>query len=156
MNAIAAAQALTVARANIWDVFAIRGLEHACFGRDAYDFFALLELLISPKVMRLKAIHNGRMVGFVAGELNRREKHGWIVTLGVQPNCEGQGIGTRLLLDCEQLMAQPLIKLTVRKSNTRAIALYEHHGYTFVHTIARYYNDGEDGLLMEKRMEIGD
>jgi ribosomal-protein-alanine N-acetyltransferase len=129
---------------------AIRGLEHACFGHDAYDLLALLELLISPKMMRLKATLNGRIVGFVAGELDRREKHGWIVTLGVQPNCEGQGIGTRLLLDMEQRMALPLIKLTVRKSNTRAVRLYEHHGYKFVHAIARYYNDGEDGLLMEK------
>ena len=152
MNAIATAQALTVTRASIWDVFAIRGLEHACFGRDAYDLLALIELLISPKMMRLKATHNGRIVGFVAGELNRREKHGWIVTLGVQPNREGQGIGTRLLLDMEQMMALPLVKLTVRKSNTRAIKLYEHHGYKFVHTIARYYNDGEDGLLMEKTL----
>ena len=152
MNAIAPAQALTITRATIWDVVAIRGLEHACFGRDAYDLLALLELLISPKIMRLKAIHNGRLVGFVAGELNRREKHAWIVTLGVQPNCEGQGIGTRLLLAMEQMLAVPLVKLTVRKSNTRAVRLYEHHGYKFVHTIARYYNDGEDGLLMEKQV----
>ena len=151
MNAIATAQAYTVTRATLMDMLAIRGLEKACFGRDAYDFVALLELLLSPKMLRLKAMHNGHMVGFVAGELNRREKNGWIVTLGVQPNCEGQGIGTKLLLDCEQLMQVPLIKLTVRKSNTRAVQLYEHHGYHFVHTIAKYYNDGEDGLLMEKR-----
>ena len=115
MNAIAPAQALTITRANIWDILAIRGLEHACFGRDAYDLLALLELLISPKMLRLKAVHNERLVGFVAGELNRREKHAWIVTLGVQPNCEGQGIGTRLLLDMEQLLAVSLVKLTVRK-----------------------------------------
>jgi ribosomal protein S18 acetylase RimI-like enzyme len=53
-------------------------------------------------------------------------------------------------------MHLPLIKLTVRKTNTRAIRLYEFLGYKFVHTIAKYYNDGEDGLLMEKRTEIRD
>jgi ribosomal-protein-alanine N-acetyltransferase len=156
MNAIAPAQALSISRASLLDIVAVRGLEHACFGRDAYDLFALIELLISPKMMRLKATLNGQLVGFVAGELNRREGHAWIVTLGVQPQCEGQGIGTRLLLDCEQMLRQPLLKLTVRKSNTRAIRLYEHHGYKFIHTIAKYYNDGEDGLLMEKRTEIRD
>ena len=152
MNATANAQAYTLTRATLLDVLTIRGLEKACFGRDAYDFVALLELLLSPKILRMKAMHNGRMVGFVAGELNRREKNGWIVTLGVQPNCEGQGIGTKLLLECEQMLQVPLVKLTVRKSNERAIRLYEHHGYKHVHAIAKYYNDGEDGLLMEKRI----
>jgi ribosomal protein S18 acetylase RimI-like enzyme len=39
----------------------------------------------------------------------------------------------------------------VRESNAPAIALYEKFGYGLVRREARYYNDGETGLLMEKR-----
>ena len=50
------------------------------------------------------------------------------------------------------MLNQAVLKLTVRRSNARAIALYERMGYRFKHAIYRYYNDGEDGLLMEKTL----
>jgi ribosomal protein S18 acetylase RimI-like enzyme len=42
------------------------------------------------------------------------------------------------------------MKLTVRMSNQGAIALYEQEGYRSVDIWKKYYNDGEDGLVMEK------
>ena len=44
------------------------------------------------------------------------------------------------------------IKLTVRRGNIRAIGLYERLGYQHMSTTRRYYNDGEDGLIMEKSL----
>lgn len=149
------APAMRLERATGWDVFAIHRLERAAFGRDAYDVLALLELLLSSHMRCLKVVMDGQgkqrqIVGFVAGEWHQRQHAGWIVTLGVHPDYAGHGIGTRLLLGCEAVLKMPLMKLTVRKSNQRAIQLYERHGYQFVHTIAHYYSDREDGLLMEK------
>jgi ribosomal protein S18 acetylase RimI-like enzyme len=43
-----------------------------------------------------------------------------------------------------------VIKLTVRQSNTAAIALYERFGYRHSHPIANYYSRGETGLVMQK------
>jgi ribosomal protein S18 acetylase RimI-like enzyme len=37
-------------------------------------------------------------------------------------------------------------------SNEPAIALYEKEGYRSVDIWKRYYNDGEDGLVMEKKL----
>jgi ribosomal-protein-alanine N-acetyltransferase len=45
------------------------------------------------------------------------------------------------------------MKLTVRMSNEPAISLYEKEGYRSVDIWKRYYNDGEDGLVMEKKLE---
>jgi ribosomal protein S18 acetylase RimI-like enzyme len=42
------------------------------------------------------------------------------------------------------------MKLTVRMSNQGAITLYEQEGYRSVDIWKQYYNDGEDGLVMEK------
>ena len=144
--------AMRLERATGWDVFAIHQLERAAFGRDAYDILALLELVLSSHMRCLKMMSDKQMVGFVAGELHQRQHAGWIVTLGVHPDYAGRGIGTRLLLGCEAVLKMPLVKLTVRQSNQRAIQLYERHGYVYVHTIAHYYSDREDGLLMEKKI----
>ena len=46
----------------------------------------------------------------------------------------------------------PRMKLTVRMSNEPAISLYEQEGYRSVDIWKRYYNDGEDGLVMEKEI----
>ena len=77
---------------------------------------------------------------------------GWIATLGVDPGHQRRGIGRTLLRMCETEMGRPLIKLTVRVSNLGAISLYEQEGYRSVDIWARYYNDGEDGLVMEKTL----
>ena len=42
--------------------------------------------------------------------------------------------------------------LEVRKSNFSAISLYEKHGYTRFGERARYYQDGEDCVLMQKQL----
>jgi ribosomal protein S18 acetylase RimI-like enzyme len=42
------------------------------------------------------------------------------------------------------------IKLTVRMSNRGAIALYEQEGYKTADIWRAYYDDGEDGVVMEK------
>lgn len=153
MNVTAASRAYTIARASLWDVLAIQRLEKAAFPRDAYDLVALFDVLITSRHYSLKAIMGERTVGFVAGELERREQVGWIVTLVVHPDVQGQGIGGKLLTSAEEILAQPMMKLTVRRSNTRAIALYERMGYHFRNAIYHYYNDGEDGLLMEKSVK---
>jgi ribosomal protein S18 acetylase RimI-like enzyme len=37
-------------------------------------------------------------------------------------------------------------------SNDNAIALYQQEGYRTVDVWKNYYNDGEDGLVMEKQL----
>ncbi len=152
MNAVATSDSFAVTEAGLLDLFAIWRLQRACFPRDSYDLFTLFNMAVSPKIVRLKAVATGRIVGFAAGEMNGDERCGWIVTLGVHPRCTGRGIGTALLLWAEKSMRTQRIKLTVRRSNARAVALYEHCGYKWVNTYRRYYHDGEDGLVMEKVM----
>jgi len=152
MDATAASRAFTITRASLWDIFAIQRLERAAFPRDAYDVAALFEVLVMPRHHNLKAMVGNRLVGFVAGEVDGKAETGWIVTLVVHPQMQGQGIGGHLLIAAERVLDMPTIKLTVRRSNARAIALYERSGYKFRNAIYRYYNDGEDGLLMEKTL----
>ena len=54
---------------------------------------------------------------------------------------------------CEAQLKFPSVKLTVRISNRKAISLYEREGYQTVDIWSKYYNDGEDGLVMEKLLQ---
>jgi ribosomal-protein-alanine N-acetyltransferase len=136
--------------AGLRDLNALRKLENACFEKDAWSLLDLMAVLTWPEVIRLNAVENGEMVGFVAGDPRPSQDAGWIATIGVDPRYQHRGIGRALLRACEDRMKFSRSKLTVRMSNDNAIALYEKEGYRTVDIWKQYYNDGEDGLVMEK------
>ena len=132
------------------DLFSLRTLERLCFGSEAWPLLDLFAVLTFPDVVRLKTVLDGRMIGFVAGELRNKRKVGWVVTIGVHPDFRRKGIGKALLRECEIQLATPLIKLSVRRSNQSAIQMYAQDGYIFVETWSKYYEDGEDALVLQK------
>lgn len=136
--------------ASILDLSALRRLEHACFDRDAWSLFDLIAVLSWTDVIRLKAVEDGGLIGFIAGETRPSQGAAWIATLAVDPRYQRRGIGRALLRMCESRLKLPLVKLTVRVSNHGAITLYEKEGYRSADIWKRYYRDGEDGLVMEK------
>jgi ribosomal-protein-alanine N-acetyltransferase len=141
--------------ASLRDLSALRRLEQACFEKDAWPLLDLIAVLTWPDVIRLKAVENGELIGFVAGDPRSSEDATWVATIGVHPRYQRRGIGRMLLQACEQKTKLPRMRLTVRMSNQSAISLYEKEGYHSVDIWKRYYNDGEDGLVMEKRLRNG-
>jgi ribosomal protein S18 acetylase RimI-like enzyme len=144
---------MEIQSAGIRDLGELRRLEQVCFGKDAWPLLDLIAVLTWPDVIRLKAVEHGEMIGFVAGDPRRSENANWIATLGVDPRYQRRGIGRALLHACEAKTTLPRMKLTVRMSNEPAISLYEKEGYRSVDIWKRYYNDGEDGLVMEKKLD---
>ena len=138
--------------ASIRDLGALRRLEHVCFEKDAWPLLDLIAVLTWPDVIRLKAVENGELIGFVAGDPRNSDGVSWVATIGVDPRYQRRGIGRALLRACEEKARLPRMKLTVRLSNEPAISLYEKEGYRSVDIWKRYYNDGEDGLVMEKTL----
>lgn len=153
-NALLTRDAWQIHIAGVLDLFGIWRLERACFPKDAYDLVTLLSLAFAPSTLRLKTVADGKVVGFLACEYQRFDRSCWIVTVGVHPAYQNLGIGGALLACAEQHYATNVssMKLTVRRSNDRAIALYRRIGYQWVGTCRNYYHDGEDGLIMEKNL----
>src|SRR5512138_3001951 len=143
---------MEIQAASIRDLSALRRLEHACFEKDAWPLLDLIAVLSWPDVIKLKAVEDGEMVGFVAGDPRPSEGASWIATIGVDPRYQRRGIGRALLRAAEERSKFPRMKLTVRMSNQGAIALYEKEGYRSADIWRKYYNDGEDGLVMEKNL----
>lgn len=138
--------------ATIRDLSALRKLEKACFEKDAWPLLDLIAVLTWPEVIRIKAVDDGRMIGFVAGEPRSSRKEFWIATIAVDPRYQRRGIGRKLLRACEEQATVHQLKLTVRISNQGAISLYEKEGYRTLDIWKGYYVDGEDGLVMGKLM----
>lgn len=136
--------------ASLLDLGALRALEKACFDKDAWGLLDLMAVLTFPDIVRLKAVENGEMVGFVAGDPRPSQGFAWIATIGVDPRYHRRGFGRALLHACEAQLKLPIVRLTVRMSNGPAMRLYEQEGYRTVDIWKSYYNDGEDGVIMEK------
>lgn len=138
--------------ASLRDIHAIYLLEKEIFYADAYPHLDLAFLLLTPSAVNLKAVsETDKIVGFVAGTRSWFNfQPAWVITLGVAQSHQRQGIGRALLLACEEKMARPRVRLTVREHNKPAIYLYEQCGYEYVFTRPCYYRDGENGLVMEK------
>ncbi len=139
-----------IEKASWRDLGALQTLEKVCFGEDAWPYLELLGLLTFPGVVRIKACVQHEMIGFISGDARRTEKTSWILTLGVLPNWRRRGVAVALLGECERRMGMPQVKLTVRRSNTAAIRLYEKLGYQQVDIWSKYYRGGEDGLVLAK------
>jgi ribosomal protein S18 acetylase RimI-like enzyme len=82
----------------------------------------------------MKAMIGEEVVGFVFGDRRRRQKVGWIASIGVHPDMRRKGIGY------------------LRPSNLGAKQLYLKAGYVEVDHWDRYYANGEDAIIMEKNL----
>jgi ribosomal-protein-alanine N-acetyltransferase len=141
---------VSIERATWRDLNPLRRIEKACFPKDAWPLLDLIGVLTLPNVIRLKAMADGEMAGFIAGDVRRSEDLSWISTVCVSPEYRGQGIGARLLVAFEEQAGVSQIRLSVRASNWEAIRLYERLGYRRYGIWPKYYSDGEDALVFEK------
>jgi ribosomal-protein-alanine N-acetyltransferase len=97
---------------------------------------------------------SGEPVGFALGRLLFDEGH--LLKIAVQPGLRRQGLGSRLLAAFEQALRDggaTMAVLEVRVGNTAARRMYERAGWTVVSERRRYYPDGEDGMLLSKRLQ---
>jgi len=96
---------------------------------------------------------DGRVVGYVVADVvpNHGEGIGHIKDLAVAEKCRGQGVGRRLLGGGLRAVAEQgagSVKLEVRRSNGAARDLYRDMGFEHRGRVPRYYDNGEDALVM--------
>jgi len=140
-----------ILNANWRDLNALHHLEQICFPKDGWPLLDLISVLTYPNIVRLKAVVEEKMVGFIAGDRRDEGYLGWIATIGVLPEYRRQGIATALIGECERRLNTAIIRLNVRRSNMEAISLYKQLGYVQISTWPAYYQDGEEALIFEKR-----
>lgn len=95
----------------------------------------------------------GEVAGYVVAdsETQRGRLLGHVKDIAVAPTYRGRGIGTTLLERALETMCRQrvgAVKLEVRESNDRALALYRQYGFVHRNTARHYYADGEDALVL--------
>jgi ribosomal protein S18 acetylase RimI-like enzyme len=145
---------MEIIAATVLDLNALSKLERACFQQDAWPMLDLIAVLTFPDIVRLKAVEDGQMIGFVAGDNRSSDGLSWIATIGILPEYRRRGIGRELLRACEAKLKTGRIRLSVRASNAGAIGLYEQEGYEHREVWPGYYSDGEAAIVMEKERAI--
>ena len=135
------------------DVFYIASLWNELF-KDAWTYQMVLEAFRSERFCGVLAEEeNGEIVGFACGTALFEE--GEIDVIAVQEKFRKRGVGKTLLSRLEEQEKErgaERISLEVRVSNIPAIRLYLNGGYRSVKVRKKYYADGEDAVIMEKKL----
>lgn len=105
--------------------------------------------MLDNRELLLVARAGKRLLGYVMGEW--QEGGAEIISLAVQAECRGQGLGRKLL---QRLLARigragaSKVSLMVRADNQVAINLYRSMGFRRVRRVPAYYMDGQDAIRM--------
>jgi len=143
-----------IRRAMPEDMPAAEEIEKESFG-DPWKRELMDEVMYYHARFFFVAESQNKVLGFAAGGLEHtgEELYGHIMNIAVQKEERGCGIGTSLTKRLENefiLVGVTAVQLEVRISNEKAILFYKNNGYCPVFSIAEYYADGEDALLMMK------
>ena len=132
------------------DIAEISLLEEASFD-DPYPSYFLSELARDNPDTFLVLTLNNEIVAY--GVVDHWEDHDHLISIAVRPDSRRKGFGERLLIELERRLSKERpLKLEVRQSNLAAIQLYSKRGFTKTGTAEGYYGDGEDAIIMEKRL----
>jgi len=140
---------ISVVRLAAEHIEAMRVIESASFpvswGEGSFE----KELEENALARYLVALEDGAVAGYVGAWAVLDELH--ITTFAVDPARRGRGIGRRLLA---ALLANAVDEgacwtvLEVRESNVAAIALYQSFGFRQVGLRKKYYENGENALVL--------
>jgi ribosomal-protein-alanine N-acetyltransferase len=135
------------------DLLAVHRIEQEAFPQP-WPFDAFEQSLGRPGfLVAVTAAPDPGIVGYVVADSvpNHGRPLGHVKDIAVHADHRGQGIGTALLrraLSVLRTEGAASVKLEVRESNERARSLYREQGFEHRRTIPRYYNDGENALVM--------
>jgi hypothetical protein len=79
--------------ANLRDLGGLRRVEQACFLKDAWPLLDLFAVLTWPEIIRLKAVENDQMIGFIAGDRALPSTWPGLRQWGSSPSTSGGGSG---------------------------------------------------------------
>lgn len=136
------------------DLLAVFRIEKASFAQP-WPYRAFERFLGTPGFLVADA---SEVVGYVVADdvPNHGRPLGHVKDIAVDPNYRGRGVGATLLeraLDVLGGRRVNAVKLEVRASNERALALYHRYGFIHRTTAHGYYADGEDALVLVRELD---
>ncbi len=136
------------------DATAVTALERATFGLDAWSETAVLEELTGPGRRAVVAVDAGELEGYAvtltAGDVVDLQR------IAVRADRRRQGLARALLdalVDEAARDGGARMLLEVSAANHEALAFYAAEGFEEISRRRRYYRDGTDAVVMQRRWE---
>ena len=139
------------------DLDRILKIERASFGADAYDRNLFAELFHKCGGLFLVALRGRNICGYIVTCMRGQKTPltAELVSIAIDPAYRGQGAASTLLkntLRRLRLRKVERLSLMVKVTNEPARRFYERHGFRKIRRVAAYYEDGADGVLMNKEL----
>jgi len=161
-------EGVTVRPAERADLLAVHRIERAAFpqpwpfdafGRflDAPAFLVAVDADDPDESADDGPLDDAGVVGFVVADVtpNHGRAFGHVKDIAVHPEYRQQGIGSTLLERALVGLAgegATSVKLEVRVGNEEARALYRSFGFSPMRRRERYYDDGEDAIVLAREL----
>jgi ribosomal-protein-alanine N-acetyltransferase len=137
------------------DLGRILEIEAASFGADAYDRNLFAEYTRKCGDLFLVAEWGAKVCAYSIaaispGKLGNRAE---LVSVAVDPPFLGKGAASALMDSTLRRLRRrgvTRLGLMVKVTNQRALGFYEKYGFRKLRRVARYYEDGADGLSLWK------
>ena len=137
------------------DIYYLLAIERDIYDGDVpwtYSHF-VHEIEVNDKSIFMVATKQGKVVGFSGCRIDLAHKSIHITNLAVKKSAQGQGIAKGFIREFDKLAKTGKLKkisLEVKRTNYRAQAIYRRAGFHSDRIIMNYYEDGTDGIWMEK------
>jgi len=144
---------LSVRPPQLGDARALAEAELVCFSDPWPPQFFVTEILADGRFNRLLVDAGGTMVAYLFCAWQYLDLH--VLKVATLPQFRRTGLARRLMTLAEDHaaeMAGESLTLEVRQSNSDAITMYEVLEYERVDVRTAYYQDGEDAVVMMKRI----
>ena len=139
------------------DLDALVTIENAVFPGDRLSRRAMRHHVGHRRNLLVVVEHDGAVLGYALAALRSGSALARLYSIALVPEASGTGLGARLLDAVEQASADrgaTVMRLEVRADNAAAIRLYERRDYRRFGLLSSYYEDGQDALRFEKRLDL--
>lgn len=156
VSAPAGSSDLTIRPAERADLLAVVRIENASFPQPwPHDAF---ERFLGEPGFLVAVDASERVVGYVVADVtpNYGRALGHVKDVAVHPDHRDRGVGSSLLASALSTLAgqgAASVKLEVRDTNRGAKRLYRSFGFEPLRRVPRYYEDGEDAVVMIRDLE---
>ena len=137
------------------DVRSLDALESLCFSDPWPGHFFLAEIGAPGRFHRVAVDEHGWLIGYLFAAWQYLDLH--ILKIATHPQLRRHGLGRYLMYLAEEhaiAMSGESLTLEVRPQNHPAIGLYTAIGYVSAGRRPRYYADGEDAVIMTKKLVV--
>ncbi len=139
------------------DILAVAALEEECFAGESWSYQMFAASFVQPgffgELCEKEGGGEGSLIAY--GCVQCAVDSADLMNIAVAPAYRGRGIGRtilRRLINGARRRGMKELFLEVRPSNAAARELYESESFRAISLRRRYYPDGEDALVMVKKL----